>query len=443
MFLGMKNTSVVLLSFLCAVCLASCASVAHYEKIDSSVDRGDYSGALAQVKAQEGKGYRDKDMVLYYLDSGMLSHYSEDYSGSSQLLGKGERAIAAAFTKSVTQEVSTYLLNDTMQEYAGEDYEDIYLNVFNALNYYHRGMLDDAMVEIRRIDNKLKMLSTKYGVATTKAQKAVLDKNSGIPYDSKAMTASFTNSALARYLSMLFYRAEGRPDDARIDRDQIKLAFANQKSVYPFPLPKDLDAELSIPKGMARLNIIGFAGKSPVKTEDVVRIPLSATNWIKIAVPKMTPRPSMASRAEVVMDSGETFQLGLIEDMGAVAAETFKQKAGLIYLKTVLRATAKTSSSMILEEQSREADSAEGALILGLLSLGSQVLAETSEQADLRMSRYYPAKALVGGITLAPGIYSFTVNYYNVSKKLVHSVRFKDVNVKTGELNLLEAICIK
>ena len=443
MFQRMKNVSVILLASLCIAFFTSCASVAHYEKIDSAVDRGDYSGALALVKAQEGKGYRDSDMVLYYLDSGMLSHYTEAYVDSSKLLGKGERAIAAAFTKSVTQEVTTYLLNDTMQEYAGEDYEDIYLNVFNALNYYHRGMLDDAMVEIRRIDNKLKMLSTKYGVAITKAQKAVLDKDSGIPYDAKAMTVDFTNSALARYLSMLFYRAEGRPDDARIDRDQIKLAFANQKKMYPFPMPKDLDDELSIPKGKARLNVIGFAGKSPIKTENVVRIPLSMSNWIKVAVPQMTSRPSMASMAEVVMDTGETFQLGLIEDMGAVATETFKQKAGLIYLKTVLRATAKTSSSMILDDQAQKADSAESALILGLLSLGSQVLAETSEQADLRMSRYYPAKALVGGITLEPGGYSFTVNYYNASKKLVHSVRFKDVNVRPGELNLLEAVCIK
>lgn len=439
----LKGTAPILAALCCIAVLASCASTAHYEKIDSAVDRGAYPEALALVKTQEGKGYRDSDMVLYYLDSGLLSHYSEEYSESSKLLGKGERAIASAFTKSITQEVSTYLLNDTMQEYAGEDYEDIYLNVFNALNYYHRGLLDDAMVEIRRIDNKLKMLSTKYGAAITNAQKAVLGKNSGIPYDAKAMTVNFSNSALARYLSMLFYRAEGKADDARIDRDQVKLAFANQKRLYPFPLPKTLEDELSIPGGKARLNVIGFAGKSPMKTENVVRIPLSTSNWIKIAVPQITPRPSMVSRAEVVLDNGEIFKLELIEDMGAVAVETFKQKSGLIYLKTVLRATAKTTSSLILEDQAKKSDSAEGALILGLLSLGSQVLAETSEQADLRISRYFPGKALVGGINLEPGMYSFTVNYYNASKKLVHSVRFKDVPVRPGKLNLSEAICIK
>ena len=144
---------------------------------------------------------------------------------------------------------ASYLANDTVTEYCGEDYEDIYLNVFNALNYYHLGLEEDAMVEIRRIDEKLRLLAARHGTEITAAQQALLERGTDVPYDSEAAAVHFSNSALARYLSMLFYRARGRLDEARIDRDQIRLAFANQPAVYGFPVPDSVDEELRVPAG--------------------------------------------------------------------------------------------------------------------------------------------------------------------------------------------------
>lgn len=423
--------------------LLSCASVAHFPQIDAAVAQGDYQGGLALVNAAKDTEYGTKDRILYYLDAGMLSHYSGDYSGAAKLLGEAERAIEEAFTKSITLEVSSYLVNDNTKEYPGEDYEDIYLNVFNALNYYNTGSLEDALVEIRRVDNKLRYISTKYGTEITGAQKTLMEKSSEIPYDPEAASVNFSNSALARYLGMLFYRGEGKQDDARIDRDQVKLAFANQGAMYPFKLPSTLDDELDIPKGKARLNVVSFNGLSPIKTENVVRIPFTATNWVKIALPVIMSRPSVVARTEVVLSTGETFNLEQIEDMSAVAIETFKQKASFIYLKTVLRAVVKAGSSAVLNAASDEAENADTALLLGLLSFGSQIYAEASEQADLRLSRYFPSAALVGGINLTPGVYSYMVRYYNSGNQLVHEVAFKDIEIRSSQLNLSEAICIK
>lgn len=439
----MRATRIPPCLLLCAVLLVSCASVEHYKEIDDSVSRGDFPEALEKVKKEENEGYREKDAILFYLDAGLLSHYSQSWAESSAYLGKGEKAIEVAFTKSLSQGAASYLVNDMTKEYDGEDYEDIYLNVFNSLNYYHRGSLDGALVEVRRIDNKLKNLSVKYGQSITNAQRDLLDKDSGIPFDASVASIRFSNSALARYLSMLFYRADGLFDDARIDRDKVKLAFANQRDMYPFPLPSTLDGELSIPRGMARLNVISFSGLSPAKQEETVRIPLSGSRWVKVAIPVMKKRPTKVARVELTLSNGETHPLELLEDLSAVAQETFRGKAGLIYLKTVLRSVLKTTSSVILEEQSSKASSLEESLILGLLSLGTQAYAEASEQADLRLSRYFPAKAHVVGVTLPPGVYSYTVTYYDASNNPVHSVDFKDVEVRPGKLTLSEAICIK
>jgi len=431
------------LTALAAVLLASCASTAHFAPIDDAVERGDYTRGYELIQEAKDSAYPPRNQVLYNLDAGLLAHYAGEWDDAETLLRNAELGIEAAFTKSVTLEASTYLVNDNTQEYPGEDYEDIYLNVFNALNYYHEGSVVDALVEVRRIDNKLKYLSTKYGTMITNAQKAVLDKSGDIPYDASATTVNFTNSALAQYLGMLFYRAEGKSDDARINRDQIKLAFANQPALYGFPLPANLDDELSIPAGKARLNVISFNGPSPVKIENTVRIPTSDMHWIKFALPEIHERPSRIAKTTVSVDGGETFALDQIEDLGAVATETFKLRLGLIYLKSVLRSLAKTTASMALDKQSGDAGSVEGALLLGVLSVGTQLYAEASEQADLRMAHYFPARAVVGGLTLDPGTYSFTVDYYDASGMPIDSQRFEDVEVRPNRLNLTEAICIQ
>ncbi|HKL86249.1 MAG TPA: hypothetical protein VJ861_07965, partial [Treponemataceae bacterium] len=142
-------------------------------------------------------------------------------------------------------------------------------------------------------------------------------------------------------------------------------------------------------------------------------------------------------------DTGESFDLELIEDMGAVAVETFKQKAALIYLKTVLRSVLKTASSVALDDQSNKSSNSDTALLLSVLSIGTQIYAEASEQADLRMSRYFPSKASVAGINLDPGVYSYNVEYYDLSGTLIHSSRFLDQNIRANALNLSEVICIR
>jgi hypothetical protein len=439
--MAMKKPGAFLLSLGALFLCLSCASGNPYKEADTHAQRGEYQKSLDIIEKDKKGLYRDKDAVLYYLDAGMLSHYAEDYRRSMELLREGERAIEAAYTKSITMEIGTYLLNDTVQEYAGEDYEDIYINTFNALNYYHEDDLEDAMVEIRRMNNKLAFLASKYGIIVDNMQKAALSEGATIPPDPSAGQVTFTNSALARYLGMLFYRGNGNFDDARIDRDQIRLAFANSPSVYPYPPPRSLDDELPVPNDRARFNVIAFSGAAPVKEEEIIRILFPNSRYIKIALPVMAPRPSAVNRIEVRFDSGESFDLELLEDIGAIATETFKERAHLAYLKAVLRATIKGLASSVMDGVGDEVGGDAG-MVLGMLSIGMQVFAEASEKADLRISRYFPAKAYVGGITLDPGLYSYSIIYYS-GDKVIDAFREENVPFQAGRVNLAEAVCLK
>ncbi|MDR2500238.1 MAG: hypothetical protein LBD37_04045 [Treponema sp.] len=425
-----------------ALFLGSCASTNHYRKIDEAAAQGRYEESVAALEQNKNKLYRDKDVILFYLDKGLLTHYAGEWDDSIELLQDGERAIEEAYTKSITMEIGSYILNDTTREYPGEDYEDIYINTFNALNYYHKGSLEEAMVEVRRMGNKLRFLASKYGVVASNLQKKALEDSAEIPPNEEIGSVQFNDSALARYLGLLFYRAAGQEDDARIDRDGLKIAFANAPRVYAYPVPQSIDEDLEIPPGKARLNVIAFSGLSPIKEQQDLRIPIPGPRYIKIALPVMTYRPSQVGRIEVALNTGARFDLELLEDIEAVARETFKEREKLIYMKSIIRGTVKGVASAAMGIAGEQVDGTAG-LILSLASIGTQVAAEASEQADLRISRYFPAKAYVGGITLEPGMYTITVNYYGRNGGILASYTDESVLIQEKALNLWEALCIR
>jgi hypothetical protein len=420
----------------------SCASTGSFMDIDIALAQSRYSDGVVRLETKKNTLYSDRDAVLYNLDKGILCHYAELYDESSMLLAEAERAIEEAFTKSVSQEISSYLVNDNTRDYSGEDYEDIYINVFNALNYYHRGKIEGSLVEIRRMNNKLQNLTNKYDTEISNLQKKALEENKNQLPSNPNAPSHFSDSAFARYLGMLFYRAAGLHDDARIDRDYLLAACANAPSVYRHPVPSSVSEEMVIPGGMARLNVIAFGGLSPIKIEVVPRILIRDDRWIKVAYPVMESRPSAISKVTLVMDGGGDFEFELLEDMDAVAKETFKTRQQVIYLKTMIRAILKSVSSTALDAVARETSGNES-LVFGLLGLTAQVFAEVSEQADIRVSRFFPARAYVGGINLSPGTYSFTVHYYNSNGHEIASVRHENMEVKENALNLAEAVCFR
>jgi hypothetical protein len=194
---------------------------------------------------------------------------------------------------------------------------------------------------------------------------------------------------------------------------------------------------------MARLNLVAFAGLSPVKKANDIRLPIGNGRYIKISLPEMVYRPSPVARVELVLDDGRRFDLELLEDIEAIARETYKAREAIIYLKTIIRATLKGASSAVLGAMAEESEEGGATLALGLLSLGAQIFAEASERADLRISRYFPARAYVRGVTLRPGTYSFEVRYYDAGGRVITSFRREDMPVREDRLNLAEAICLK
>lgn len=448
------------------VLLSSCMTTrnSRFVEADAAARAGDFATAVTEVEENRDDLYSDRDQVLFYLDSGMLNFYDRRYEASIGRFQEAERLIEEYFTRSVTQVAATFLLNDNAQNYSGEDFEDIYLNVFNAISFLESGNPEGAFVEVRRINNKLNLLEDKYqGLAAQYNQ----TDDAAVAFEPGE--SRFYNSALARYLSLVMYRADGDFDGARIDWQEMQEAFARQSNLYGFPMP--LDETVIQPVVGARLSVLAFTGEAPVKRAETLyiltfndRVTVIYANEdeqgglipegyasfyypgveegyrFKFQLPRMVTRGSDVQRIRVVVDGQPIGELSMLESIEQVALDTFQIREPIIFLKTVTRTIIKGIAAERGKEGLQDAALNSGStlgLVAGLIgSVATDVAVDASEQADVRVSRYFPAYAHVGEWVVEPGTREIEIEYYG-SGGLLRVEEIGPVDVQAGGLNFV------
>ena len=442
--------------------LVGCSSVAtrkgFYEPITAELRSGRPEAALQKLElAREDNQYAEKDRLLYFIDAGLLGHYAGDHEFSNAKLHLAEEAAEELFTKSVSRAVASFLLNDNVLEYAGEDYEVLYTNLIKALNYIALSDFQAGFVEIRRANLKLELLEQKYTDAATQLQRGSPDDTGRVKIDYNVDKVRFHNDAFARYLSMHMYAADGKMDDARIDYDFLVEAFRSQPHIYDFPLP---EVKYQSPGG-AILSVVALVGLPPVKEAlnlrirtdkdlDLVQvlyddpeyeqaeyghlpIKVSADYYFKFSIPKIVSRPSIVGSIRVLSEGRPLGQLQLLEDVGRVAEETFAARKSLIYLRTLARAISKGLAAHKLK---KEADTGGlgGWLKKAAIDIGTDLI----ENADLRSSQYLPGRIHVGDFELEPGVHDILVEFYDTDGHLSGQSRHPDFVVSGRTFNLIE-----
>jgi hypothetical protein len=435
--------------------LSSCATKSEaYTDIDVAVQKNNFRHGIESIrKGQEGKKrrYPERNAVSLFLDKGLLEHYAGNYANSSSDLEEAERLIEEAYTKSVTANIASYIANENTKEYPGEDFEDIYLNIFNALNYYNDGKTEEALVEIRKLtwsSGKLDLLGRKYEDADSSAAADVLVQLASLGFTSfpdlpARKSANFSDSALARYLGALFYLGEGNDDSARIEFERLKTAFAANSGIYYHPFPQSAEDAQAVPEGKARLNVISFTGLSPIKKQEVFNqiFPFFQNKLLwypQFKLPVLAKRPSRVDRVEVSVEN-EKFNLEILEDMGMVITETYNAHFSRVFFKTYIRTLLKYAAvDVAANEAAKRAESDLAELLAVASALAAKKVFDATEGADIRMSRYLPDKAYIGGINLDPGNYNVTVSFYAGNQ--IVSKEERSINIKANALNLIECV---
>jgi len=459
----LRFISLFILACLAILQAGGCGSVrtrtGFYEPITTQLKNHNFETVVESLeKAREEGKYGKKDRLLYYLDAGMANYYAGRLDTSNAKLTLAEDAAEELFTKSISRAAASLLLNDNVLEYSGEDYEILYTNIIKALNYADLGKFDDAFVEVRRVNLKLDVLEQKYGKAAEELQRGSPDDTNRVELDYKVDEVRFHNDAFARYLSMHFYAADGKWDDARIDNEYLTKAFRQQSHVYNFDIP---DVSYRSEKGKAILSVIGMAGLCPVKEAFDLRIrtdkdlnlvqvlytdsenneveyqhlpiDIGEDIYFKFSIPRIVERPSVVRTVRVFADDQMIGELQLIEDVYRVAEETFKARRSLIYIRSVARAIAKGLASYKLKK-----DLDTGGIGGWLKKAAVDVATDISEASDLRCSRLLPGRIYIGDFEIDPGVYDIRIEFLDSPGHVVGAKTIPAYKVVQRGLNMVQ-----
>lgn len=457
--LSIKNFILIIILFLLLGCTSIRTRDAYKESLLTNVENRNFPGAIQLIENTKEKSFSDKDRVLYHLYRGVLLHYSKEFNDSNFHLTLAEEAIEELYTKSISRATASMLLNDNTFAYAGEDYEDIYINIFKALNYINMKQKDSAFVEIRKVNIKLNVLEDKYKKYAKEMNKSDETK---IPLEVKS--SQFNNSALARYLSMLLYRADNQYDDARIDKRYLEEAFTLQSHIYNFAKP-DLSSFISPKSNNPKLNFVSFTGLAPEKypinyrvvtLENLITVfvddgkeangqqfvfpGITGGYFFKFSVPQMREKQSNITKITVEINGKYIGDLAKIEDINRIAKETFAVKAKMAYIRAITRTVLKGIASIATQKKIEEQTGEFGGM---LAKLGTSAITEATEAADLRSCIIFPGFVYVGDFEFTSGVYDIKVNYYNQYGMIEYSELINQYEIKDNEINLIESYYLK
>lgn len=427
----------LLLIFAAPLLLGGCASYTldraqHNLRDDFST--ADYEGASTLLdKMEKDKVYKSKDAVLLHLERGIVHHFSGSYEASNHFFHQAEDEIDANFTSSISRGISSILINDNALAYDGEDYEDVYLNVFKTLNFIHLNDYEAALVEARRIAFKLENIEVRNrGLAET------ISRSDSLNYtDWETGDRVVENSALGHYLSAILFAKTNRADNARIETERLFRALDDQQAAFQFSAPPAGEIEKITDPDRYNLLITGFSGRAPVKEQNDFRIFLDPwDSYFKFSVPSLRMYPSSVARVEVVVADTLRHPTYIIEEMDRVAKDIYQVKEPVIYARALTRSVAKTIGVKKLTDRISDENESLG-LFAWLLGLIGQ---EITEKADLRSWQTLPGKAHVNTIKLPPGVHDIAVEYFSHDNQLLYSEEHTIEIFPGNDLALLESL---
>jgi len=420
---------------LCSSLFPGCSSYVDLSSSQAYVMQGNYEKAYQNLQMQAPSLLKAQGPIIVNYDLGMLSRLNNNFQESNKLLSESERLIREAYTQSITANIASFIVNDNTKAYQGEEYEDIYLNLFKALNYIALGQEESALVELNRSMEKQALLKQKYERYSKQAQDYASQQGPG-SVDTHIVASSFSTSALTNYLAALVAQSLGEASTAYYATEQVKHAFASQPQLYNFPLPPLVD-EKPPAEGKTRLHVVAFSGQAPQKQERWEYVWVSPTNRAKIAYPVLVGRYSNVQGIRVKAGSQAETTLHKIESISDVAIDTFRTKSELAKTKAVLRALAKAVGVAIYDAVAQQDDKVTAAE--ELLGFIFRVAQDVSERDDVRSTHYLPAEAWVGSFDLPAGVYDLEISFLNASGRVLHTVFLPNQEVRADGLNLSEA----
>lgn len=425
-------------AFLILLAISGCVSTYNQRMapVKKEVKSSNYKKALKEFN-KTGIRNQGKNSLLYHFEAGLLYHLSGDYKESNRFLENAEWISDELYTKSISREVATLVTSNKILPYRGEFYEYLFTNYYKLLNYLYLGSLEDALVEVRRINHKLSLFKK--------------------------------DDAFMHYLTAILYQYNRQDSDAFIE---YKKAYNAYKKIYPksygVAFPKQLSKDIAVfckesrfsrcnefpkkvldacstPAKYGSAVFIMETGFVPYKYEERIEAAIPheykkkhpekfrEIYYLTVALPRYAPNSDYAYSVTLELN-GKTFKMDMVEDLGAMAKKTLEQEQPKILTKAIVRAAAKYVAYRKVKGKKTGDDKKN--LLRSILGTSVNIFGAATEGADTRSWLTLPNRIFMSRHYLEPGKYSFKLTLDSV-KGVRKTTPAEDFTIKQGEIKFI------
>jgi hypothetical protein len=384
--------------------------------------------AADKILDKNKKEAEKKARFLYYVNKGVVASMLGKYEESNVWFEKAY-IFGEDLGKQAGNVALSFLTNPNAIVYPGEDHEHLLLLYYKALNYLKLGDNQAALVECRRLNNRLNELSDKYRSDNKYREDAFIHNLMGIIYQADG---DFNNAFIAYRNAYTIYTEVYVPmfgvyPPEQLKRDLIRAAdmngFATEADFYR----REFGLEAYRPqKSSAELVFFWHNGLGPVKDEWSVNFTtggysngfytftdqtgqvhmvacsqaqanqLSSLSFIRIAFPTYVERPPRYFQGRLHID-GDVYDLELAENIDLIAKKTLQERMAAEIGKGLLRFALKK----VVEEQARKQDEGLGMLV--------SLFNAATEKADTRNWQTIPHSIFYTRVPLQEGTNTVTL----------------------------------
>mgnify|MGYP003574954383 CR=1 FL=1 len=407
-------------------------------EIENDLYNGNFNQAITNID-QNRFLKKDRNHLLYLMEKGKIEHLLGNYEKSNDLLEQAYIMIDDRIKTNAGQAISAKLTNPMAVPYKGEDFEKVTIHYYKALNYFHLGLPNEALVEAKRINIKLYQLNEKYKSNKNKySEDAFSQILQGILYES---TGDINNAFIAyRNAEEIYSRNGGNffgvpmPEQLKQDlmRTAMSMGFTQEYNDYTKKYGA-LQQASSKPSGEAIIfweNGLGPAKDQIVLSlagaggwyyasyidydgpqEIIIPIPVGTNTATvnAIAIPKYRKRDSYYGKASVVVNSNEQY-FQLAQDFFPIARQCLKDRMLREVIDIALRFATKKAASEGLASLGKQMFGEDGE---DIFRAAGDIAGVATEKADTRNWQSLPATISYTRVPLKEGDNSFTIKKYS------------------------------
>lgn len=417
--------------------VVGCAS--YYQKnvvFQQAIAANDYVKAESSLD-KKSKEPKNRNYLLYLLNMGWLKWASNQPDESNDYFAKADDYMDV-FKQSATAQALAFVVNPTFKKYEAEDHEKVLLNYYKALNYIYLNDYDGALVEARKINEKLYALNDKYKEKKNRySDDAFAHVIMGLVYEANK---DYNNAFIAYKNALKVYEEvyvpnfqQSAPLQLKKDllRTASKMGFYSDVEYYQQHLNMAYRPD-EMNENEGEVVFIWHAGLCPIKAQqsfDFIQgpnkngivqfycealnlyIPVAFSGYsssdqakfsnirvIRMALPKYVDRIPVYIQGVIAADN-KSFALEPVENVSQIATKTLQDRLGRELGTAILRLVVKQASEAAVRNQNGDLGAA--------LSIANAI----SEQADTRNWQTLPNQILYTRIKLPEGTYQldFTV----------------------------------